>query len=182
MSFKEGFEAIAQIKSSGRTLGDSVEKIEALAQGLEDLRLVQAGVETMLDQAKAAFASLASSTEGLSKEREQFGKLAQTLPILTDDVLVQAEERLHTQQEAFALLAKQMPLLVEKAVEEKLSEMVTQMESRLSNMLRDELKDTRTAMRDAFEVSARAQDTRIDDARNEILAEMPRTLFGRRGR
>lgn len=182
MSFKEGFEAIAQIKSAGRTLGDSVEKIEALAQDLENLRLVQAGVETMLDQAKATFASLATSSEGLSEEREQFKKLAQTLPILTDNVLVQAEERLQTQQAEISRLAKQMPLLVEKVVEEKLSTIAMHMEGRLSNLLRDELKDTRAAMRDAFEVSARAQDKKLDDARNEILAEMPRTLFGRRRR
>lgn len=97
-------------------------------------------------------------------------------------MLVQAEERLQTQQAEISRLAKQMPLLVEKVVEEKLSTIVMHMEGRLSNLLRDELKDTRAAMRDAFEVSARAQDKKLDDARNEILAEMPRTLFGRRGR
>lgn len=182
MTFKEGFEAIEQIKNSGRNLGNSVERIEALAQSLEGLRVIQAGVETALGQAKEAFASLAHSAEGLSEELEQFKKLAQTLPETTEDVLTQAEKRLKNQQAEVSQLADKMPQLVEKVVEEKLSTIVMHMEGRLSNSLRDELKDTRAALRDAFEVNVRAQDKKLDDFRKDILAEMPRTLFGRRGR
>lgn len=48
--------------------------------------------------------------------------------------------------------------------------------------LRDELKDTRQALRDAMEVNARTLEGKLDTASRDIVAEMPRTLFGRRGK
>jgi prophage DNA circulation protein len=182
MSFKEGFEAIDRIKISERTLGDSVQRIEALAQDLEDLRRAQAGMEAILEGAKAALMTLETAANGLLSGRAEFAKLAEHLPAMTDDVLANAEERLHTQQAAFVLLAEQMPERVEKLIEKKMNEIASQLEARLSDRLRDELKDTRAALRDAFEVKARGQEAQFDGARKEILAEMPRTLFGRRGR
>ncbi len=182
MSFNEGFEAIERIKASERTLGDSVQKIEALTQDLENLRRAQVGIEAVLEQAKATISMLETAANGLSSERAEFAKLAEHLPALTDDVLANAEERLHEQQAAFVHLAEQMPAMVERVVEKKMNEIALQLEARLSDRLRDELKDTRAALRDALEVNARGQEAQVNDARKDILAEMPRTLFGRRGR
>ena len=182
MTFKEGFEAIEQINKSGRKLGDFVERIEGLTQSLEELRSVQAGVETALAHAKETFASLANSAEGLSGDQERFQKLAQKLPETTEEVLEQAEKRVKIQQAEVSKLVNRMPQLVESVVKKELNAILMQLEGRLSNLLRDELKDTRSALRDAFEVNARAQDTKLDSFRQEIIAEMPRTLFGRRGR
>ena len=56
------------------------------------------------------------------------------------------------------------------------------LETRFSDRLRDELKDTRLAMRDAMEVNSRSQETKLETAVREIVSEMPRGLFGRRGK
>ena len=182
MSFKESFEATAQIKASGRKLTEAVERIAALETSLAELRKVQSDVEAMLEQAKTSFVALEAAAAGLSSERLEFQKFASALPTMTDDVLAQAEERLIAQQASFARLAERLPSMVEVLVEQKLAGMMSQMESRLADRIRDDLKDTRSTLRDAFEVNARAQDTKLGEVRAEILAEMPRTLLGRRGR
>lgn len=182
MSFKESFEATAQIKASGRKLTEAVERIATLETSLADLQKVQSGVEAMLEQAKTSFTALEAAAAGLSSERLEFQKFASTLPTMTDDVLAQAEERLGAHQESLARLAEKLPSMVEAVIEQKLAGMLSQMESRLADRIRDDLKDTRSTLRDALEVNTRAQDAKLVEFKAEILAEMPRTLFGRKGR
>lgn len=182
MSFKDGFEAIAQVKASGLKLGEAVSRIEALETSLADLLEVQTGVEKMLVQAETTFTSLETAAAKLSSEWIEFQQLATTLPTMTGNVLTEAEERLASQQRAIALLAERLPQLVEALVEQKLNIIIAHMEARLCDRLRDELKDTRTTLRDAFEVHARGQAAKLEEMKTEIFAEMPRTLFGRRGR
>lgn len=182
MSFKESFEAAAQIKASGSKLAAAVERIEALEARLADLRKVQSDVEAMLEKAETSFAVLEAAAASLSVERLEFQKAASALPTITHDIVTQAEDRLIQRQEAFARLAENLPEMVEALVEQKLAGMMSQMESRLGDRIRDDLKDTRSTLRDAFEVNARAQDAKLGEIRTEILAEMPRTILGRRGR
>ena len=56
------------------------------------------------------------------------------------------------------------------------------METRFSDRLRDELKDTRLAMRDAMEVNYRSFETKLESVTRDIISEMPRSIFGRRGK
>jgi hypothetical protein len=75
-----------------------------------------------------------------------------------------------------------LPAVVEGVVAQNMNSISAELEARLTDRLRDELKDTRATLRDAFENHATTQKSKIDEARREIIAEMPRTLFGRRGR
>lgn len=182
MSFKDSFEAVAQIKASGSKLSAAVERIEALEGNLAELRKVQSGVEAMLEDAKTSFGSLEAAAAGLSSERLEFQKVASALPIMADDILAQAEERLIQRQESVARLVEKLPEMVEALIEQKLASMMLQMENRLADRIRDDLKDTRSTLRDAFEVNARTHEAKLGEIRTEIIAEMPRTLLGRRGR
>lgn len=182
MSFKDSFEAAAQIKASGSKLSAAVERIEALEASLAELREVQTNVAAMLEKAKTSFGVLEAAAAGLSSERMEFQKVASALPIMADDVLAQAEERLIQRQESVAQLVEKLPAMVEALIEQKLATMMSQMENRLADRIRDDLKDTRSTLRDAFEVNARTQETKLGEIKTEIIAEMPRTILGRRGR
>lgn len=153
MSFKEGFDAIEKVKASGQKLSEAVGRIEALELQLHGLREAQAGVEAMLAKAKSTFSTLSESANGLAEQSKYIEVLAQDLPAM-----------------------------VETVVEQKLLAIVAQMEARLSERLRDELKDTRTTLREAFEINSGRNEAQFEATRKEILAEMPRTLFGRKGR
>jgi len=67
-------------------------------------------------------------------------------------------------------------------VEEKLTGILVQLEARITERMRDELKDTRTTLREAIEIGVGRTEANLEGARKEIIAEMPRSLFGRRGR
>ncbi len=75
-----------------------------------------------------------------------------------------------------------LPKLFEKAIELKLKSLLSELETRLADRLREELKDTRLTMRDAMEVNSRSQDTKLEAIAREIISEMPRSIFGRRGK
>jgi hypothetical protein len=53
------------------------------------------------------------------------------------------------------------------------------METHFKLILRDVLKDTLLALRDAMRVNSASLEKNIDDASREIISEMPRGLFGR---
>ena len=79
-------------------------------------------------------------------------------------------------------LLNKLPELLDQTIEKKLQTKISDLETRLSDRLRDELKDTRQALRDAMEVNARTLEGKLDTASRDIVAETPRTLFGRRGK
>lgn len=181
MSFKEGFAAIEDVKASGRKLSEAVARIEQLETSIGELRKVQAGVEAMLLRAEASFDALIKTAADISGECKEFQKVAITLPTLTDNILVEAEDRLIEQQEAFTEIAKTLPTMVEAAVSRKFTSISSQMESRIAERLREELKKTRSSLCDALNLNSREREVTLEEMKAVILAEMPRTLFGRRG-
>lgn len=182
MSFKDGYSAIAQIQSSGQKLGEIIDRIEALEKMLADLRQAQIQVENMIGQGTAVLADIELATVELLKLHASFDLLAKNLPDATETVLAHAEERITKQHALIASMVEEIPAAIEQVVDQKLTILMSQLETRISDRLRDELKDTRMALRDAMEVNSRAHDAKLDAASKEIIAEMPRSLLGRRGR
>ncbi len=153
MSFKDGFDAVEKIKTAGLQLTETVAKLEAAEESLSEMRNIQLETNALLSQAKSTFTALEKAATGLSSDYERLEKLALGLPAT-----------------------------VEKIVEEKMNSIAAEFETRMTDRLREELKDTRATLRDAFEIHAGSQSSKLEEARAEIIAEMPRTLFGRRGR
>lgn len=182
MSFKEGFTAIEEIQNSGRRLGDTVERIEALEAKLEGLVRAQAQIESMIGQAKGVLTGLKTSSGDLSKEFESFTEQAKTLPDRIANILVRAERRIEERQTGIAELVDDLPRLVEAALDRRLSGLLDAMETRLRDQLRSELQETRTAMRDMLEVALHKQDKSLERIAGDIISEMPRGLLGRRGK
>jgi chromosome segregation ATPase len=153
MSFRDGFEAVDKIKSAGLQLSEIVAKVEALEDRLAEMRRVQSETDALLVQARTTISALEKAAHGLSSDYEKLERLALCLPAM-----------------------------VEEIVQKNMNAISAELEARLTDRLRDELKDTRTTLRDAFENHASTQASKLDEVRTEIISEMPRTLFGRRGR
>lgn len=182
MSFKEGFAAITQIQSSGQKLGEIVAQVEALKETLADLRQAQDQTKVMIGRAKVVIVNIETAAGVLSQQHASFDQLAKSLPAATEAVLARAEDRIAEQHSALAAKVEDLPAAIERVIEQKLASIMSQLETRISDRLRDELKDTRMALRDAMEVNSRAHEAKLDSAIKEIIAEMPRGLLGRRGR
>lgn len=182
MSLKDGYAAISQIQASGQRLGDAIGRIEELERKLTELATLQARVETLLTDTKAALIRMDAASEGLSQRHERFDALTEAVPTLVGKVLADAEERISEQQTALAAVADDMPTLVERVVQEKLTGLMAQFETRISTTLRDELKDTRSTLRDALEANARSLEAKLTTTVQDIVAEMPRGILGKRGR
>ena len=181
MSFQEGFEAIEKVKSSTLRLSDTVTRVEALEVRLATLRETQDGIATLATQLTDNLSILQNAAKGLSGQKVAFEEFAATLPTLVETVLADAEARIEEQQDDMARLVRELPTILETVVERKLSALMSQLETNLSARLQDELRDTRATMREAIEVSASRNEARIDAARKDIITNMPRTIFGRRG-
>lgn len=182
MSFKEGFEAIEDIKKSGLKLSDTLDRIEALENKLSGLLSAQTQLETIIDRIATALGGMETASKDLSENYDAFTQQASLLPNQVDQVIERAEERIKEHQAKLTILLDELPELVDQTIEKKLQTKISDLETRLSDRLRDELKDTRQALRDAMEVNARTLEVKLDTSSRDIIAEMPRTLFGRRGR
>ena len=182
MSFTEGFTAIENIKNSGQKLSDTVDRIEALETKLEGLLQAHSQLEILLNKISGAFVVLERSTTDLSKHYDTFTQQAGSLPNQVGSAIEQAEERIAEHQARMTTILDGLPNLLEQAIEQKLQIKISDLETKISDKLRDELKDTRQALRDAMEVNARSLDGKLDTVSRDIMAEMPRTLFGRRGK
>lgn len=182
MTVKEGFVALENIKQSSQKLSDSVAKISALESKLEGLLQSQAQLETLIFRISTAIENVEKSSLDLSRHYELFVQEAQALPDSITSTIEKADERFALQHAKLTEIINGLPNLLEQAVEKKLQGIINEMEGRLSEKLRDELKDTRQALRDAMEVNARNLDEKIDAFSRDIIAEMPRTILGKRGR
>lgn len=182
MSFKEGFDAIRDIKNSSLKLSDTLGRIEALENKLSGLLHTQTQLEGLIDRIAASLGSVERSSTDLSENYDAFTKQANSLPDQVDLAIERAEERIKEYQAKMTTLLSELPDLLDQAIEKKLQAKLSDLETRVSDRLRDELKDTRQALRDAMEVNARALEGKVDTASRDIVAEMPRTLFGRRGK
>ncbi len=182
MSFKEGFEAIEDIKNSSLKLSDTLGRIEALERKLSGLLDAQTQLEGLIDRISTALGSVESSSADLSENYGTFTQQVSSLPDQVDLAIERAEERIKEYQAKMTTLLNELPELLDQTIEKKLQTKISDLETRLSDRLRDELRDTRQALRDAMEVNARTLEGKLDTASRDIVAEMPRTLFGRRGK
>lgn len=182
MSFEEGFDAITKVKASAQKLSDSVDRIAQLESDLDGLQEAHADIKLLLDNAKTTLSTLELAAKGLVDQREQVEDLANTLPSHIQEILSAAEGRLVKQHAELERVIHDIPVLIEGVVEKKLETIVFQLETRMTERLRDEMKDTRTTLREAFEINASRVNASLDETRKELLAEMPRSILGRRGR
>lgn len=182
MSFKAGFEAIEDIKNSSRKLSGTLGRIEALENKLAGLLEAQTQLEGLIDKIATALGSFESASADLSEHYGAFTQQARSLPNQVDQVIERAEERIKEYQSKVTTLLNELPELLDQTIEKKLQTKISDLETRLSDRLRDELKDTRQALRDAMEVNARTLEGKLEAASRDIVSEMPRTLFGRRGK
>lgn len=182
MSFKEGFEAIEDIKNSSHKLSDTLGRIEALENELAGLLKAQTQLESIINRIVTALGSVEKSSTDLSENYDAFTQQASALPDRVDQAIERAEERIKEYHNKMTALLGELPELLDQTIEKKLQTKISDLETRLSDRLRDELKDTRQALRDAMEVNARTLEGKLDKASRDIIAEMPRTLLGRRGK
>lgn len=192
MSFEEGFDAIARVKASGEKLGETINRIAALESWLTELRAAQNGAGEIFEQAKTAIQGLGEISGEIAVQQKALAEEVDALPALIQQLLSTAENRLAQQQEKTEqMLAQQqreterilaqLPTVVDAAIETKLTAIVAQMEVRLNERLRDELKDTRTTLRETLEYGNSRTDMRLDEMKKDIIAQLPRGLFSRRG-
>ena len=178
MSFTEGFTAIESIKSSGQKLSDTVERIETLETKLQGLLQAHAQLESLIEKITTAFVDIERSTVDLSKHYDTFTQQASSLPDQVALAIERAEERMAGHQATMTKVLNGLPNLLDQTIEKKLQTKISDLETRVSDRLRDELKDTRQALRDAMEVNARSLEGKLEAASRDIVAEMPRTLLG----
>jgi predicted nucleic acid-binding Zn-ribbon protein len=181
MTVKEGFVALENIKQSSLKLSDTVARISALEGKLKGIVESQAQLEALIDRIAIAIENVDNSSVVLSKHYDAFVQEAQDIPDSITGTFKKADERFAQQNAKVAEIVNDLPKILEMAIEKKLQDVVTEMEGRLSEKLRDELKDTRQALRDAMDANARNVDGKIDAFARNIIAEMPRTILGKRG-
>lgn len=180
MSFEEGFDAIAKVKASGEKLGETVNRIAELEGWLSQLYQAHNQAEDVFKKAALAIDSLQHAVAEITERQKELQEEVQTLPEAVRQVLLSADQRLAAQQEENARMMAQFPAMINDAIDTKLTAIVSQMEVRLSERLRDELKDTRITLRDTLEYGNNRTEMRLDEIKKEIIAELPRGLFGRR--
>lgn len=179
MSFKEGFEAIGEITTSSQRLGISVSKVEALEAELKAALKGLNDVEAALSKASTVFDGASKATTALQKSGLEMAEQSKRFPEEAQAAVSRAEELVSSQIDRMRAVVDGLTKLVEDAVEEKLDTKFQAMEARFNVILRDELKDTRSTLRDAMEVNSASLEKHLADAVAEIVAEMPRGLFGR---
>jgi predicted transcriptional regulator len=153
MTFEDGFEAIASIKTSGSRLQETVSRLEVLEERLERLDKSQLRLDAVLKEARAAVGEMSSAAKELSAENAKLVRWT-----------------------------KSLPELVTQTVEKRLLAVASDLEVRLTDCIRNELRDTRATLRDAFENGAVRSEKTLLATKEDIIAEMPRGLFGRRGK
>jgi hypothetical protein len=182
MTFEDGFEAIEKVKMSGQKLSDIVERIEQFERRLETLPDAQVKLDALFEKTEAAAMAMSEAARDLVTQRDAFLGLAKALPSLVQVMVKDAELLLEKQHAETARATSELTQIVEAVVDQKLTSILVGLEARVTERLRDELKDTRTTIREAIEVGTRRGEVSLDEARKDIIAEMPRSLFGKRGR
>lgn len=117
MSFKEGFEAIEDIKNSSLKLSDTLGRIEALENKLSGLLEAQTQLEGLIDRIATALGSVESSSTVLSENYSVFTQQASTLPDQVDLALERAEERIKGYQTKMTTLLNELPELLDQTIE-----------------------------------------------------------------
>jgi chemotaxis regulatin CheY-phosphate phosphatase CheZ len=153
MKIEDGFKAVDSIKNSSKKLSDSILRIEELEQKLAALETLTTDLKSLLAQASEVFLKLGESAGDLEAGKIKIAKAIDGLPALTASV-----------------------------VEKNLAKLVSSLETRMIDRLNQELKETRTTLRESHENSATNLEKLLEKTSQDIIAEMPKTIFGRRGR
>ncbi|MFC7739095.1 hypothetical protein ACFQX4_25705 [Roseomonas sp. GCM10028921] len=182
MPFKEGFEAIDQIKKSGQQLGETIARLERLEDNLSLLREAHEKLDGQLGESRSTLQIMTEASRALAEQQAEYLKLARKLPDLVESTLAAAEADFSARVRKLVDTVERLPSIVEVVVEQKLSALISHQEGRLSERFRDELRDTRVTLRETLENSANRHEARLDELKKDIVAELPRGIFGRRGR
>jgi uncharacterized coiled-coil DUF342 family protein len=181
MTFKEGFDAIDQVKASSQRLSETISRLERLESNLSELHEAFRKLDTQVEEGRATLQAMTDASRTLMMQQGEYLNLAKDLPVMVEGLLAAAEAEFSERANRLADAIDSLPNMVSAVVEKKFSALISQQEMRISDRVRDELKDTRTTLREAFENGAIRHATRLDEAKKEIIAEMPRGMFGRRG-
>lgn len=151
-TIKDGYEAIQKIRSSQSRLSELVEEFEHVNEELVAFK--KAG-------------------EKLRAEQKKFEDAASKIQETADE--------LRQKQDALQQGLETLPEIVRLAVSEAVQREWVAAEGRLMDRVRDELKDTRSSLRDTVLNGTASFDKKISDVFDKIISEMPRTIFGKRG-
>jgi chromosome segregation ATPase len=181
MTFKEGFAAIDQVKASSQRLSETLARLERLENNLSELHKAYENLDNQVEQSRATLQTVTDVSKALMMQQGEYLNLARDLPVMVEGVLAAAEAEFSKRVGKLADAIESLPNMVEAVVEKKLSALISQHEVHMSDRVRDELKDTRATLREAFENGANRHEARLEEAKKNIIAEMPRGMFGRRG-
>ncbi|SQC93525.1 Uncharacterised protein [Cedecea neteri] len=110
-----------------------INKVEEFRNLLTDVHEAQKNAGSIFEQAKITIAALTEKSAEIQKQQADIENSLSRLPGIVDDV-----------------------------IEQRLSRIIEQMEIRISERLRDELKETRTTLREAHESRAAQTESQME--------------------
>ena len=122
---------------------------------------------------------LASQIEGLSPLKEANLRVKEQLDMVT---MLQGklEQRLEDFERRLSQTEKASEEVMEAFAEKVSSKLTSALDSHLSD-IRAELRDTREATRDRFDTNIQQLKQELYDVERRLMAEMPKSIFGKRG-
>ena len=150
-------------------MSDDVEEgISAIQQIAEDSKRLSEVTEI-----------LASQVEGLSPLQEANLRVKEQLDMVT---MLQGklEQRLEDFERRLSQTEKASEEVMEAFAERVSSKLTSALDSHLSD-IRAELRDTREATRDRFDTNIQQLKQELADVERRLMAEMPKSIFGKRG-
>ena len=122
---------------------------------------------------------LASQVEGLSPLQEANLRVKEQLDMVT---MLQGklEQRLEDFERRLSQTEKASEEVMEAFAEKVSSKLTRALDSHLSD-IRAELRDTREATRDRFDTNIQQLKQELSDVERRLMAEMPKSIFGKRG-
>ena len=122
---------------------------------------------------------LASQVEGLSPLQEANLRVKEQLDMVT---MLQGklEQRLEDFENRLSQTEKASEEVMEAFAEKVSSKLTNALDSHLSD-IRAELRDTREATRDRFDTNIQQLKQELSDVERRLMAEMAKSIFGKRG-
>jgi len=122
---------------------------------------------------------IASQVEGLTPLQEANLRIKEQLDMVT---MLQGklEQRLEDFEKRLSQTEKTSEEVTEAFAEKVISKLNSTLDSHLSD-IRAELRDTREATRDRFDTNIQQLKQELSDVEKRLMAEMPKSIFGKRG-
>ena len=122
---------------------------------------------------------IASQVEGLSPLQEANLRVREQLDMVT---MLQGklEQRLEDFEKRLSQTEKASEEVMEAFAMKVSSKLTTALDRHLSDV-RAELRDTREATRDRFDTNIQQLKQELSDVERRLMAEMPKSIFGKRG-